>query len=234
VSQPLNSCTSICKKTQSAVICNPNSAKTWQKITHPSQSPKKKPKKLILFLNLTYSSSIIWKKEREMKNSLNPKIANWWGRHELVEDHCRISTPLTSPKMKSMKHKPRNTKNLHTCSMGPHPVFALIALLRLLPPLTWALLSPCSMMLHFLPKTWTPCKPTLKFKPNHPNSPQWQESLINTWHIVPLHHQSSTNSHMSLIKLLGHSSLTTLSPLPSPQTSQTGLAQQRVGKEQLL
>lgn len=116
-----------------------------------------------------------------MKNSLNPKIANWWGRHELVEDHCRISTPLTSPKMKSMKHKPRNTKNLHTCSMGPHPVFALIAL-RLLPPLTWALLSPCSMMLHFLPKTWTPCKPTLKFKPNHPNSPQWQESLINTWH----------------------------------------------------
>ncbi len=29
-------------------------------------------------------------------------------------------------------------------------------------------------------------------------------------------------------------SLTTLSPLPSPQTSQTGLAQQRVGKQQLL
>jgi hypothetical protein len=39
---------------------------------------------------------------------------------------------------------------------------------------------------------------------------------------------------MSFTKLLGHSSLTTLSPLPAPQTSQTGLAQQRVGKEQLL
>jgi hypothetical protein len=42
----------------------------------PKPKPQEKTKKYILFLNLTYSSSIIWKKEREMKNSLNPKIAN--------------------------------------------------------------------------------------------------------------------------------------------------------------
>jgi hypothetical protein len=42
---------------------------------HP---PNPKPQeKTYIYINLTYSSSIIWKKEREMKNSLKPKIANW-------------------------------------------------------------------------------------------------------------------------------------------------------------
>jgi hypothetical protein len=65
------------QKTQSALYATLILQKHGKRSPTQAKAPRKNQKKIIIFLNLTYSSSIIWKKEREMKNSLKPKIANW-------------------------------------------------------------------------------------------------------------------------------------------------------------
>jgi hypothetical protein len=109
-------------------------------------TPPKNPQRTLMF-SLDSKNQI-----RTRRQTWSPYIARvryvqktWTGQSPITTamspanminaDGSPTIDPLTSPKMKSMKHKPRNTKNLHTCSMGPHPVFALIAL-RILPPLT--------------------------------------------------------------------------------------------------